>query len=762
LPTAANRKKRASLCAESAAKLLDIATVNGTDFAPERISDRLKALEFYDWRRDPGADFNPYPQVECLLGKRIKRGKQSGELSPTHQGLLRRIFRQFKSELDGAEAPDYCVVEVIGNPPRNTEQKREQQKEMIARRAERDKRFADYDLDDHGIASKRRRIQLHYQQHGRCPFTGETLPSNPLDPDLELEHLFPEGLGGLSVDENLVLTWRAVNGVKGKHTPLQASQAGLVARHGGNELRFLTLDAMFKNIADMKWGGKKREVFAWGTKPEHLNAAGSLKVPEFGNTTRVAQLARQVRAEVTRWMKVEKNPDEAARRVGTPSGWLAAQARKTWLGSEDYLKIRSNLVHHLVDAAILAHIPPREGMNHVACGGIFFTEWKAVQSEATKRTSYRLLTKTLPDLSPAPRLRHWFSDRAEYAQCPVIKLRSQSKAKSLGDDTFWRQVNQDEPTLAQRTVLDATKITDAEDLLSILKRMGVDYNQRLKKTENKLPSREQLTRWLAAKADFAEGRSKVDPGSLKLTDGTPVKSIWKFDSKGSLAAPLGWSGRRNENGKLQSLRNLSLRYDRIEIWLGYDHVAAERAQKKNIPNWEQAGWTYQKRQIPDTRALKHLKQLGFSFGRDSRKAAPDFMQNKPGEKKTLREIILGEKLLPFSIRIPKAIRKGELFKLNLNTDGEIIKDGSTPYWTNWYRVTATGSIVEMKSAVVKPGGEFEMPPGLKESMLTRKAGSADLIAFLIGQLPAAQQAAKLNRRIPPAPIKPVTENGNLI
>ena len=270
-----------------------------------------------------------------------------------------------------------------------------------------------------------------------------------------------------------------------------------------------------------------------------------------------------------------------------------------------------------------------------------------------------------------------------------------------------------------------------------------------------------------------------------------MKNIWKFagkssegiggGGKGGLSSPLGWSGRRNGNGKLLSLRSLSLRYDRIEIWLGYDHAAAEkavalaekekrRAQKTGQPfdetksvKAQQDGWTYQKRLIPDSRALKHLKQLGFSFGRDKRRAAPDFMQKNPGEKKTLREIILSEKLLPFSVRMPRVIRKGDLFHLHLNTDGEIVQDGSKPYWSNWYRATATGTVVEMKCAVVKPGGEFVMPPGLKESVLTRKAGSADLMAFLTGQLPAAQQAAKLNLRIPPAPAKPEPPTGdNLI
>ena len=284
-----------------------------------------------------------------------------------------------------------------------------------------------------------------------------------------------------------------------------------------------------------------------------------------------------------------------------------------------------------------------------------------------------------------------------------------------------------------------------------------------------------------AKTDFAEGRSKIDPGPLKLTDGTPVKSIWKFASKGSLAASLGWSGQRNENGKLKFLRSLSLRYDRIEIWLGYDHAAAEKAlaeaqrgkrrdekagrpfDESKLATAQQSGWTYQKRMIPDSRALRHLKQLGFSFGRDRRRSAPDFMQKKPGEKKALREIILGGKLLPFSLRMPKPIRKGDLIKLHLNKDGEIITDDTAPFWSNWYRVTATSKDIELKSAVLKPGSEGVLPSGLKDNFLTRKFQSADVAAIsLLGLKPAPQQAASLNLRIPPAPAKGTELIGDLL
>ena len=458
----------------------------------EEVTERLRKTGFYDWRRDASVDFNPYPQVELLLGRRIKRGAKRGELSGTCQGLLRRIFAEHEEHLEGKTAPDYCVIEVIGDPPRNALQRAERDQDMKERREKRDMLFERHHLEDGGVASRRRRITLWEQQKGKCPFTGRDLPANPLDPSLEIEHLFPEERGGLSVDENLVLTWRAVNSDKGNHTPLEfAAKLGV------------SFDQMLAHTKEMRWSAKKREIFAWGTVKEdrgdqasHYNADGTLRIPAFGNTTRMAQLARQLRAEVMRWMKVECEPDEAVRRIGTPSGWLAAQARKSWLAQSDYEKVRNNLTHHLIDAAVLSCIPPREGMNSVLCKGIFYVEHEPVRNESTGTTSYRLVTKALPGLSPLPRLKHWLPDNGEYAICPVRKPRRQSKTQSLGDATFWRQVRPGEPTLAQRTVLNPAAIANADELHATLQRMRADWNKKKQQAENKIPNREALQKWL--------------------------------------------------------------------------------------------------------------------------------------------------------------------------------------------------------------------------------------------------------------------------
>jgi hypothetical protein len=323
LPTLANRKQRASLSALAAEKLFALATLDGNDIDPTKFAIRLKAIGFYDWRRAASVDFNPYRQVELLLGRRIKRGKKRGELSKSCQGLLRRIFAEHSEALGGVAAPHYCVIEVIGDAPRTTKQAKEIKAAQDERGDKRRQLFAEHKLDDAGIASKRRRITLWHQQKGLCPYTGKELPKDPLDPSLELEHIFPEEMGGLSVDENLVLTWRTVNGDKSKKTPLQfAAKLGV------------PFEQMVANTKDMRWTGKKREVFAWGTIKEdkedqasHYNPDGSLRVPDFGNTTRMAQLARQLRAEIMRWMQVEDQPDEAARLARGPSPQIVAEAR---------------------------------------------------------------------------------------------------------------------------------------------------------------------------------------------------------------------------------------------------------------------------------------------------------------------------------------------------------------------------------------------------------------------------------------------------
>jgi hypothetical protein len=119
------------------------------------------------------------------------------------------------------------------------------------------------------------------------------------------------------------------------------------------------------NLSLMRWSARKRELFTtrWEKPP-----AGP--IPDWGFSTRVAQLARQLRDAMRLWMGL-KDENEVARRVGTVSGYFTAQCRKVWM--EGYRKDRSDLRNHLYDAMVVSHIPPGVGLNTTAFGGIFET-----------------------------------------------------------------------------------------------------------------------------------------------------------------------------------------------------------------------------------------------------------------------------------------------------------------------------------------------------------------------------------------------------
>jgi hypothetical protein len=459
-------------------------------------------------------------------------------------------------------------------------------------------------------------------------------------------------------------------------------------------------------------------------------------------------------------MKIDGVPDEAARRIGTPSGWLTAQARKSWLAKADYEKGRNNFAHHLVDAAILAQIPPREGMNSTQCNGIFYVEHEPVRDEKTGAMSHRLVTKALAGLSPEQRIKHWMPDNDDYQVCPILKPRHQSTTKPLGDSTFWRQVQPDEATLAQRTPLDPKKFKDAENLHATLVRMRVNWNRAKQQTEDKLPDRGALQIWLdrATPATKAEKDKAIAP--LVLKDGTPVKNVWKFDGKGSFSSPVGWSGKRNADSTLRELRSIDLKYDRLEIWVGYDHKKAERARKAKLAGWEESGWVFQKRLIPDGRALRHLKQTGFSFARDKRRKAPVFMQEKPGKPEThvsLRDLVLGRRLLPFSRKVGE-LRRGDEFRLHLLADGSICKrtppnqSVPAPSLSTFYAVSAIkhgrgNPSVELKCLLFKEkkGTALERFSG---DVVTRAVQTADDLAFMLGLAAASALAQDKSLRIP--------------
>ena len=698
VPTVANARQNASVCAATAAHLVQVATDGESDFSPQGFNERLNAIHFYDLRRNGSSSGLLLPQVRFLLGQRAV--KETATPRWTVEGKLQRLFTEHAEALGGQTYPDFLVIECIGDAPRNQTQKKEIQDEQKARRDNREKLFKDHNIDDSGVSSTRRRIILHDQQRGLCPFTGLPL-GDPLGAGLELEHLFPQSEGGLSTDANLVLTFRWVNALKAEDTPRQFAQ------HRPDS-RILSWKEMETLTKDFKWSARKQP-----TQPHRkrdLFAFDGPDFPDFGNTTFTAQLARQLIHEASIWMGVSTDPEEARKRIGTPSGWLAAQARRTWIldeAGEPLRKNREEPQHHLVDALVLAHIPPAAGLNSIQYGGIFWSEWENVVRPAG--TFRRAVTRALPGLLPpaviAQELYPLLGSNPD--TLAVEKHRARRKwATSLGDSTFWK-VDFQTGTTYQRTPLKrSTKAyPDAQALAATLRMTRIPAQL--------MPSTRELERWLTLAED--------DTTELKLKDGTPIRNVWKLGKKNSLRGPLGWTADpATFDEKEKRFLILGVASEALEIWLG----------------WDGKKWAFIKRRKPDRTALRHLRR----FAGPLKQVAPIWMQYKPHQTATLEKIIYGN-ILPLGARKLCSFRKGDTFRISFAKDGTIQKyQQSCP--STWVGVSAVSlENIEVKAFLAipetirkmaknpdKPKNSWELAEAAKLLTILAHGSSRDVVA----------------------------------
>lgn len=639
-PTA--RKGRANMCSASARELYNRVTVNGSCFEPEVMEAAKKEIGLYQKQNDIVLYGGIYPQVTQLLGvvgrpKRSKHEKVKDE-DPVQKstGLLQSIFKKLALKLGGKSVPDYVVVECIRDGAKNQEQKKEIKDEQKKKTANKDALKKKYDKDSEGLGrSKYFRMFLWEQQGGNikkraiCPFTGKELPvDSPLDDSLELAHLFPDSKGGLYTLNNLVLTTREVNAAMTDMTPIEAAKTG-VFRCSCEEM-----------IARVKKLYAHQEI-----KLKYFLHENSDEYPDYeNNMTRTSQLARQLRGQLAFWMGIAigENVSEQQRiRIGNPHGELTAAMRRSIFGN-DYVKDRNNHLHHSYDAALLTCMPP-SGLNDVLYKGIFYTGYVPYKDKKTDqlkehRAKFAL---TADDGLPLPDIKSAILDDSEP---PVIKLRSRSKYKSLGDDTFWR-VDKEGHTW-QRTPLKVEKKTTVDSILQSFLHMGIK--------EELIPDAKYIQKWIDSQTPAFKDEVIVET-PLLLKNGVPVKSIWKCDEKGSLAnSPIKWTGIKNKNGIYQFVRNLREANDRMEIWIGWN------SRKKK--------WEYQKRIMPTREAMKGIQRMGMSW--NSMHGLPPYLQELLKKKKcnSLQEYISGT-LFEGSKRV-FSIRKGDVAEVEFKYDDE--------------------------------------------------------------------------------------------
>lgn len=534
-------KQRASLSTAAAAALFTLATKDG--LVPESIQQNLKL--YYQVRRDPETGFGIYPQVEFLLGRRGKAGQQAVP------GKLRQLFgrQEVQQALGGQQTPDYVVIEVIGDIPRNDNQKREFQAEQKRRREFKEELFARYELHADANESDRKRVLLFDQQRGLCPYTGASLGKNPLSPDLQIDHIFPRSQGGVSEMVNLVLTQAATNATKGERSPWQCYQS--------------TWSALVERLATMQWNKAKREVFLWQLA----------ECPPWQNLTRTAQLARQLREEAAQWLGIKGRPDEMARRIGTPSGYQTALCRGSWAENLP-AKNRGNKRHHLWDAAVVAHIPPGPGMNHVRYGGIFYD----LRPDRAGDIAVRALPLG-PDMLAF--------ERAHQNECLVEKPRQVKSKRARTKETIYGIDAADHLWARDLVSKDDAPVKNAEKLLE---QAGFPAGK--------------LTTGIVQ--DWATA-SSFQP--LRLSDKTRVERV---PMQANNESPTTLVAHRNAEGAIIGYKLLTETYLRCEIWRAPDG-------------------TYQRRLIPHPRGLHALRSRNINWNQKPTGKAETLRQNVCGK-----------------------------------------------------------------------------------------------------------------------------------
>ena len=623
-PPANRRHGRSSLSASAARAMVCAATQNGTCYNADSMEAWKKDSGLYTRRAEIDACGAIYPQVRTLLGT-LAKPKHNEPAHFATQGFLQRLFlsEKLKEQLGGKTAPDYCVVETIRDAAVNADKAKEIQDKQKENRKKREKLAEAYGKANCSHADFLR-MRLFSEQGGspttpaKCPFTGTELsPQDLFTAKLQLAHLYPDSRGGLYMADNLVLTTAEINQAMGNRTPAEAAQASIPG--------WLSWDAMLKQISQFKWGDDKKYLFKFIPDNE-------ITFPDFNNTTRTAQLARELRRLVCIWMGIAGDTEAIRTKLGTPCGLYTAAARRSFLW-QDYVKDRSDNRHHRIDAAVMTCLPP-DGMNDILYRGIFSTEL-----QGKNRNLMCLQGLNTPD---------FYALKHDGIECPIEKINSRSKCKSLGDSTFW---SVDEKGITnQRTPLTPDKVKSAKELFDILVKMGIPTKD--------IPSEKKLESWLVdcQAATKADKNAPLKP--LKLNNGTPVKNIWKFGSKGNLDnSPLGWNGIITPSGAFDQLRSLSASNDRLELWLGWN------PKKKQ--------WEYYKKLIPTAAALAGLKRMGLPWR--GTKNAPQYLLELLSKKKAkdLHEMICG-KLPPHAVKVGQ-FRKGDVFKLDFELDAKYVE-----------------------------------------------------------------------------------------
>ena len=189
-----------------------------------------------------------------------------------------------------------------------------------------------------------KKYRLLVAQDGQCLYTGEQLRKENL-PIYEIDHIFPQELGGPDAFYNIVLTTRNTNEKKGKQLPCECSFIEWNSYHT-RVTSNKKIDKQKKNILLASERGEATELIEKYT-PLHA-------------TSYIARLARDIACLTFDWQPGAKDENQ---KIFVFSGAITSRIAKKYelhkvLGSGKltYTKDREDNRHHALDAMIISYL----------------------------------------------------------------------------------------------------------------------------------------------------------------------------------------------------------------------------------------------------------------------------------------------------------------------------------------------------------------------------------------------------------------------
>jgi hypothetical protein len=330
----------------------------------------------------------------------------------------------------------------------------------------------------------------------------------------------------------------------------------------------------------------------------------------------------------------------------------------------DGKKDRTNMRHHLWDAAVLSHIPPGEGTQSVAFGGIFYQE----KEDKPGDLGWQALDLG-PDLLAF--------EAATAQQCLVEKPRQRRSKQSRTEETIYGMNDQGRLTV-RKALIDGLGMVN-KNAAKWLEHSGIPAAQLPKK---------RLEKFLEQEADAKR---------LELNSGSFVDKVRIVAPEES---PVSMLPHRNRQGDVIGWKIMGSPYARMEIWKAPD------LDKKGLP-------VFQRRFVPNPRGLAALHRLA------KEGKGPWWKQKPSADMASLRRKVIGAPMAKFSKKITQ-IKLGDRLLIPFdglgkamsakwNVNSSLFEIPAASHWV-WHRITslrtdgvvATEIIEKSPVEVVKP------------------------------------------------------------